>query len=73
MVKLVNNSERVITIVDTMLAPGQPKEVTTEVFNHPSVQSMLKEKMPGKDDCVLSEVDGDADEGEEGEEEEASE
>lgn len=57
MVKLVNNSERAITIVDVLLSPGQPKEVSQDLYNHPSVQSMLKERMPGKEEFVLSHAD----------------
>lgn len=43
MVLMVNNSERVITLIDTMLTPGQPTEVEDDYLNHPGVQRIMKD------------------------------
>jgi hypothetical protein len=43
MVLMVNNSERVITIVDVLLTPGQPVDVKDEYLNHPGVQKTMKD------------------------------
>lgn len=69
--KLINNSPRAITIVDTLLSPGQPKDVTEEVYNNPAVQNMLKERVAGSDKFVLAVADdegGEEEESDEGEE-----
>jgi hypothetical protein len=41
MAVVVNNSERAITIIDVLVAPGMPTELQDERLNHPGVQSLM--------------------------------
>lgn len=42
--KLVNKSERAITITNIMLVPLEPKDVPDEILEHPRIKELLEYK-----------------------------